>query len=274
MNNNNKTLFITGAAGGVGRATIKQFSDAGYRIWATDLNKQALQQLEQEFSNLTSIAADISNPDQLADVCKAIEESEHTINVAHVNAGVIQPNLLEDTHPDSIDLQLDVNLRAAMHINRAVAKKMQAQQHGHIVNTVSMGAFVALPKSAVYSATKAGLRSFINALQLELKPHGISVSGVYPSGIHTPMLQHEALNGGTPLTFLNMPVSADKVAKAVLKSVTSQRLEYYLPYFDSLTSRLLNSFPWLLKPIYPLLEKIGEHGRKKYIKKYNVGMSE
>ena len=269
--NNNKTLFITGAAGGVGRATIKQFSDAGYHIWATDLHEEALQQLKQEFSNLTYSAVDISNSEQLADLCKDIQQSEHTIHVAHINAGVVQPNLLEDTDPDSIDLQLDVNLRAAMHLNRAVAKKMKAQQQGHIVNTVSMGAFVALPKSAVYSATKAGLRSFINALQLELKPHGISVSGIYPSGIHTPMLQHEALNGGTPLTFLNMPVSADKVAKVVLKSVSGQRLEYYLPYFDSLTSRLLNSFPWLLKPIYPILEKVGEHGRKKYIKKYHFG---
>ncbi len=268
-----KQFFINGACGGVGLATIKAFDQAGYQIWASDINQDALENLAKQYPGIRISCIDVNDKQQLNCLCDNIL-SAPKIDVAHVNAGVVYPNDVVNSTPLEIDLQLDINLRSALHINRALAIKMKEQKTGHIVNTVSMGAFIPLPTSAVYCATKAALRSFLTAMQAELKPFGVSVSGIYPSGVHTPMLQYEALNNGSPLNFLNMPVSADKVANTVLKSAGttwgSKKLEYYLPYSDSISSRIVNAFPWLLQKIYPLFRYLGEKGRTKYIRKFNV----
>lgn len=268
-----RTLFITGACGGVGLATVKAFHQAGYQIWASDISQEALHSLATQYPNIKTSCVDVSHQQQLKSLCNEIAASPY-IDVALVNAGIVRPNDVINSPPCDIDLQLDINLRSALHINQALAIKMKAQKAGHIVNTVSMGALISLPGSAVYCATKAALRSFLTALQTELKPFGISVSGIYPSGIHTPMLQYEALNQGSPLNFLNMPVSAEKVANTVLKSAgenwAAKKLEYYLPYSDSISSRIINAFPWLLKKIYPLFRHLGEKGRARYIRKFNV----
>ena len=276
-----KIFFINGACGGVGQATVKAFHNAGYQIWASDVNQAALNELATQYPNIKTSCIDVSDIQQLKTLCDEISAAPH-LDVAHVNAGIVRPSQVTDSTAQDIDLQLDINLRSALHINRALAIKMKAQKSGHIVNTVSMGALISLPGSAVYCATKAALRSFLTAMQAELKPFGVSVSGIYPSGIHTPMLQYEALNQGSPLNFLNMPVSAEKVASTVLKSAGksagksvgkgwgAKRLEYYLPYSDSISSRIVNAFPWLLQKVYPLFRYLGEKGRVKYIRKFNV----
>lgn len=269
-----KTFFINGACGGVGLATVEAFHQAGYQIWASDFNQDALNELVKRYPNVKTTCIDISNSQQLKQLCDEITASPH-LDVAHVNAGITIPNEVVDSTPQEIDAQLDVNLRSALHINRALAVKMKQQASGHIINTVSMGALIALPMGAVYCATKAALRSFLTAMQAELKPFGVSVSGIYPSGIHTPMLKFEALNNGSPLNFLNMPISAEEVAKTALKSAQgkrgNKRLEYYLPYSDSISSRLVNAFPWLLQKVYPLFRYLGEKGRVKYIRKFDLG---
>jgi len=268
-----KTFFINGACGGVGLATVKAFHEAGYQIWASDVNQAALNDLAKQYPNIKTSCVDVGDKQQLKNLCDEIAAVPQ-ISVAHVNAGIVRPSQVTDSTALDIDLQLDINLRSALHINRALAIKMKAQKSGHIVNTVSMGALISLPGSAVYCATKAALRSFLTAMQAELKPFGVSVSGIYPSGIHTPMLQYEALNQGSPLNFLNMPVSAEKVASTVLKSAEKgwggKQLEYYLPYSDSISSRIVNAFPWLLQKVYPLFRYLGEKGRAKYIRKFNV----
>ena len=71
------------------------------------------------------------------------------------------------------------------------------------------------------------------------------------------------------------PSALEEVAKTALKSAQgkrgSKRLEYYLPYSDSISSRLVNAFPWLLQKVYPLFRYLGEKGRVKYIRKFDLG---
>ena len=116
---------------------------------------------------------------------------------------------------------------------------------------------VALKGSAAYSASKFGLRGFLIALKSELKDYGVAVSMLLPSAIDTPMLRYEATNGGSPLNFLSDPLPVDAVLKAFLNAQKSKRLEYYIPFGDSLSGRFVCSFPWLIDWVYPILEKVG-----------------
>jgi short-subunit dehydrogenase len=137
---------------------------------------------------------------------------------------------------------------------------------GHIVNTVSMGGITPLKGGAAYVASKFGLRGFLSALYSELKPLGIKVSGIYPSGVDTAMLRYEATHGGSLLNFVSTPQTSADVLKAFNRALSGGKLEVYVPYSDSLLARAIALFPSLLDRLYPVLEWFGRRGLSKYLK--------
>ena len=265
QNNNNTIAFISGAAGGLGQAAAELFHSQGYRLWLTDVDQQGLDKLRALYPNAIIDQTDLMNDEQLETLCQQLENSEHNIPLAYINAGVTIPGKVVDSSRKQIDLQLNINTRAACHLNHALACKMKEQGNGQIINTLSTAAMISLQEGAAYSASKFGLRGFVIALAAELKPYGVTVSGIYPNAIDTPMLRYEAVNGGSALNFLDEPVTPDDIMKAILKAQRGKKLEYFVPAKDTFTAKLICAFPGILNRLYPLLEKMGEKGRQKYI---------
>lgn len=266
MNRASKLALVTGASGGIGSQVVAKLHEQGYDLWLVDKNKESLEALGEQTQNSQIQQVDLSVGHEVYELCEQIQTHPQAIDVAVVNAGIVIPKSVVDTSIEEINAQLDINLKSAIFLIQALSKKMLKQDHGNIVVTVSMGAIIALENSALYSASKFGLRGFILALQQELKGSGVKISAVYASGIDTLMLEYEAQNGGNALNFLSTPLAASKVADAMLKALKTGKASVYIPYFDSLTTRLLGAFPWLIYPISPLLKYFGEQGRKKYLK--------
>ena len=124
--------------------------------------------------------------------------------------------------------------------------------------------------SAVYSATKYALRGFSLTLNIELKRHNIFVGTVFPDSIDTPMLTYEATHDGSPLTFLSKPQSPDAVARAVLKTVSSHKVETYVPPFSATLPKMITCIPGILPPLWRLLEKAGEKKKQKYLARAGI----
>lgn len=263
----NQLALITGAAGGIGSQIVKKLADDGYDLWLIDKNKASLEVLCDNVSHFKAQQADLSVQTQVSTLCQQIQDYERCIDVAIVNAGIVIPNKVIDNTPEDIDAQLDINLRSSIHLIHALTRKMLEQGHGNIIVTVSMGAIIALEGSAMYSASKFGLRGFILALQHELRGTPVKVTAVYASGVDTPMLEYEAKNRGNSLNFLSQPLASQRVAQAIFEAIKTGKESIYLPYFDSLSARLVCAFPWIIYPIYPLLKYLGEKGRKKYLQK-------
>lgn len=266
QNNNNTIAFISGAAGGLGHAAAELFHSQGYRLWLTDVDQQGLDKLQTLYPEAIVDNTDLMDDEQLEALCLKLENSEHDIQVAYINAGVTIPGKVVDSSRRQIDLQLNINTRAACHLNHALACKMKTQGSGHIINTLSTAAMISLQEGAAYSASKFGLRGFVIALAAEMKPYGVIVSGIYPNAIDTPMLRYEAINGGSALNFLDEPVTPADIIEAIQKAQLGKKLEYFVPAKDTLTAKLICAFPGLLNRLYPLLEKMGEKGRQKYIR--------
>ena len=264
-----KTALITGAAGDIGSEVARRLNDLGYRLILLDINDAALCQLKDQCHDAITVTLNLADRKELAAWIAELTESYGHIDLAFINAGVVHVGNVLDLEEAQIDLQLEINLRSAIHLIKACADNMALHGAGQIISTVSMGGIISLKGSATYSATKFGLRGFMTAIRDELKPLGIDVSGIYPSGVDTQMLRYEAQNSGSPLNFINTPQSVDKVASTVIRAIKSRRLEYYIPYSDSISSRLVSCFPWLIRYLYPLLAKVGERGRAKYLKQIN-----
>lgn len=261
-----KTALITGAVGGIGREVVHRFARLGYKLILVDINGEQLEQLSDCYPGSITVETDLTDRKALDDLISKIASEYGQIDLAFVNAGLIcVGNVLDLTH-DKIDLQLELNLRSSIHLLKACAENMVAHGSGHLISTVSIGGIVALKGSATYSATKFGLRGFLTALRDELKPKGVHVSGIYPSGVDTNMLRYEAKNGGTPLNFVSAPQSIESVAEAVVKATRTKKLEIYLPYSEGVSARFISIFPWMLNYLYPWLEKIGQRGLNKYLK--------
>jgi short-subunit dehydrogenase len=259
--------LVTGACGGIGSEVARRLHRLGYRLLLVDLNAAALDSLSSELGGAQFVVANLSSKTELAALQARLEDPASKVEVAFINAGVIVPGDLVEMTQEQIDLQMDVNLNSAIHLIQSCAKSMKARKAGRIVATVSVGGVLALKGSAVYSASKFGLRGLLAGLRDELKEHGVNVSGIYPSGVDTKMLRHEAEQGGSALNFVSEPQTVQAVGDAFERALKTGKLEVYVPYFDGLLARCLAFVPGLVSHLYPLLQWLGEQGRQKYLAK-------
>ncbi len=260
-----RTAIVYGASGGIGPAVLRRLDRRGYRLLLVDPDAAAAQALATQVAHAEVWTADFTDRAALAALCERVVSYPDPIRVAVVNAGTVRTGSLLDSSTEDIDLQLELNLRAAVHLIRASAAHMRRAGGGHILATVSMGGLVALKGAATYAASKFGLRGLLASLAGELAPLGIRVSGIYPPGVDTAMLRYEAREGGSALNFVGTPVTPEDVADAFERALDRGALEVFVARGDGLSGRLLNAAPGLLRRLSPLLERIGERGRQRYL---------
>lgn len=259
--------LVTGAGGGIGEAVCGRLAAQGRTLLCVERDETLAKKAALAAgADAVPVACDLSDRDAVAVLCARIEDDwADRLDLVFLNAGVIVPGDVVESTPAVLRLQLDVMLGSVMEIAAAAARTMKARGRGHIVATVSMGGILSLPGSAAYSAAKAGLRAYLAALNAELRGTGVAVSGVYPSAVDTPMLLHEATHDGSLLNFLGKVSTADDVADVFERALRKRRLEHFLPYSDSITCRILESFPWIVPRILGPAEAIGRRGRAKYL---------
>jgi len=263
----NKTALITGSCGGIGTEVSRRLDALGYRLILIDYDQEKNQLLADQLKSATAVAANLCDKQAVHALTQDIRETYGPLALAFINAGTVVTGDLAELSSEHIDTQLDLNLNSAVHLIQACAQNMLEQSEGHIIATVSMGGILSLKGSAVYAASKFGLRGLLTGLRDELKPKGIKVSGIYPSGVDTAMLRYEAENDGSALNFLNTPRTVEQVGDSFIKALNTGKLEVYVPYYDSIGARLVSVFPGILSKLYPLLEFLGNRGREKYLVK-------
>jgi len=261
--------LVTGAAGGIGLEVAQRLAASGYTVLAAERNDELADMAAQRIGHgSVPVAADLADRTAVAALCGRVEsEWGGALDVCFLNAGIIIPGDVVNTSVEEIDLQLHVMLTSAIKLARSAASVMQPRGTGTIVATVSMGGVLAMPGSATYSGAKAGLRAFLAALHLELRGSGVTVGGVYPSAVDTPMLQHEARHGGSPLNFAGAISSVSEVADGVEKVMRTGRLEVFVPASDGLLVRMLQSTPRLVPYVLAPANWLGERGRRRYLAK-------
>ena len=266
-----RKALVTGAAGGIGQAVARLLDRHGMKLILVDRDEAAIRNTISAFlAPPEIIACDLADREEVEKLCAHITQEHSDLHALVNNAGIGLPGPVNALDMDIIDAHLEINLRAPVRLMRAVAPLMEARGEGALVATVSLGGVIALKDSAPYSASKFGLRGFLCGLHQELYPKGVKVSGIYPAAVDTPMLHHEAMHGGSVLNFVDKVMTPEDVAKALLRGIQTGKLEIYVPYSASVMSRFAASFPWMIRPLLPTLEKIGEAGRKKFVARKNL----
>ena len=268
MTDTQSLALVTGAAGDIGKALCERLANRGFQLVVVARNEESAAATAELFPGSIPVACDHTNECEVSALCDRIEgEWSDRLHVIVCNAGVIIPGDMAEVSRQSIDDHLDINLRAPAQLLRSAAKVFVGRGEGHLLAIASLGGIMPMPGSAMYSASKFGLRGLLTALDSEVHSAGVKVSGIFPGAIDTKMLRFEARCGGSALNFLSEIHDVDEVADAFERALDKGRLEIYVPYSESLSARLAAGLPWVIRPLIPMLDRVGERGRKKFLKR-------
>ena len=217
MNVAGRTVLLTGATGGLGNAIARALGGRGAKLILSGRRTDALEPLADAVGG-RAIAADLT--DRAGVERLAAEAGDVEILVA--NAGIPADGAVLEYTPDQIDRALDVNLRAPLLLARTLSEPMVARGTGHIVFMSSLAGKVATGNSAVYAATKFGLRGFAWGLRQDLREAGVGVSVVCPGLIRDAGLFADA--GIAPPPGSATRTAAD-VGAAVVEAIERNRAE-------------------------------------------------
>ena len=192
-----RVAVVTGSARGIGAATAKRFADEGASIAVLDLDQGAAAATAAGLGAVKAVglACDVADAASVEQAVEAVVEQLGKVDVLVNNAGVTRDNLLFKMTEDDWDTVMNVHLRGAFLMSRAVQKHMVAQKYGKILNLSSVSA-LGNRGQANYSAAKMGLQGFTRTLALELGPFGINVNAVAPGFIVTEMTDATARRVG------------------------------------------------------------------------------
>ncbi len=194
-----KTVFITGASSGIGKALAKKFNKEGFFVFLASRNVNDLKILQNELKfakNSKIIEFDVRDSAQVFSQIKSLSEDKsknYSFDYLINNAGITVFKSVENTSINEIDDILLTNLNGVIYTTKAILPFMLEQQSGTIVNILSIAAKKIYTESSVYSASKAGLLAFGNVLREEVRNQNIRVVNVLPAAVATPIWHPKSL---------------------------------------------------------------------------------
>ncbi|MEL6856897.1 MAG: SDR family oxidoreductase [Pseudomonadota bacterium] len=196
--NGRKTIFITGAASGIGAETARLFQSRGWFCGLYDIDKPGLNRIAEELGadNCHIAKLDVTKRDDWAAAISGF--SDATSGKMHVlfnNAGIGRHGWFEEIPPEEADLVVDVNVKGVINGIYASLPLLKETKAARVVNTASTAGVVGSPKLAVYSATKFAVRGLTEAMDIELSGLGIRCTTLMPWFIDTPILDMGRVEG-------------------------------------------------------------------------------
>lgn len=184
-------ILITGAAGGLGSAIAKRFSQSHWRVAATDIDKDNLHGLNAQVPLEFSATADLRSATNCRELIAAALVATGRLDAVVNAAGVWRRGPVQHFSEEDFDLIMGVNLKAAFYMSQAAIPHLK-DSRGCIVNIAGSTGQQAHRGSAAYCASKAALVMLSKTLALELAEFGVRVNTVSPGDIATPMLDYQA----------------------------------------------------------------------------------
>jgi uncharacterized protein len=214
-----KTVLLTGATGGLGRAIARALHARGASLVLTGRREEALAELSEELGErVRTVSADLSDADSAA----RLVEQAGEVDVLVANAALPGSGRYDDFSAEEMDRAIDVNLRAPMQLTRLLGPELERRGGGHILFVSSLSGKVASAGGSVYSATKFGMRGFATALREDLRPSGVGVTVVFPGFIRDEGMFADA---DVTLPWGVGTSTAAEVGDAVVRGIEKERAE-------------------------------------------------
>ncbi len=222
-----KTVVVTGAGSGIGRATALAAAREGARIAACDVDQPRLDALAAELGEraLVMRRVDVADRAQMSAFADAVHAAVPAADVVINNAGVAVGGTFLDTSLDDWDWLLGINLRGVVHGCHFFVRPMVERGTGHVINISSILGIYPAPNVTAYVASKFAVLGFSRALRAELGPRGVGVTAICPGMIATAIVADGRMAGAVGASKPRMierfkkGLSPDRVADVILDAV-------------------------------------------------------
>ncbi|TKT78366.1 SDR family oxidoreductase [Aquamicrobium sp. LC103] len=213
-----KTALVTGASSGIGAAVVERLRREGIEVHAVARSAEPLRQLAERTGCLVH-AIDVSDRQALGELTSRVD-----FDILVNNAGVDRPKKFLEADEADIDLLVDINLRAVLHLCRMVVPGMVARDRGHVVNISSIAGAYNFGGNSTYHATKAGVSMLSNQLRIDAFGKRVRVTEICPGRVATDIFAH--VHGDDPavrerfIDGFELPQAAD-IAEAIAFAIAA-----------------------------------------------------
>lgn len=182
-----KTILITGATSGIGKATAELFAERGERLILCGRRQERLEQLKAKFKGeIHLLNFDVRNRKAVFDAIDSLPKAWKQIDILINNAGNAHGlDTVDSADLDDWDAMIDGNVKGLMYVTKAILPQMVERKEGQIINLGSIAGIEVYPKGNVYCASKFAVDAFTQGLRIDLNPHNIRVCAVHPGLVET-----------------------------------------------------------------------------------------
>lgn len=222
MDIKNSTILITGGTSGIGLELVKQLTAQGATIIVTGRSQEALDKTRQQFPRVHTFQSDVSNPKDIEQLFNDVTEQFPELNIIINNAGAMRLIDLQDTSLDleNINREIATNLSGTIQMVHQFLPHLLTKQSAAVVNVSSGIAFMPYTIAPIYSASKAGVRAYTQALRLQLEDTNVKVFEMIPPGVNT-NLQNDWKVQPNPRQMMDV----DKMVAIVVNGLLKDKLE-------------------------------------------------
>lgn len=237
-------IWLTGATSGIGRALALRLLADGHRVALSARSEAALAELADGYTNALLLPLDVSDRDAVAHAGERLGDAFGGLDLALLNAGTCEYLEADRFDVDLVERVFAPNFHGAIYcIDAALPLLRRARAEGGtplLAATSSAAAYLPLPRSEAYGASKAALSHFLEALRLDLHGEGIGVSVIHPGFVRTPLTDRNDF--AMPLR-----IETDQAAEAILAGLARRRLDIHFPRRFTLLVKLIGILPPALR---------------------------
>lgn len=249
-----KTIIITGATSGIGLALTEKLAALGANLILISRSEHKLFSLKADLNQFSASHVQVY-PVDLIDrrasqvVFQKIIQSNQQIDAIINNAGLGIFEAAHLTSADDIERMFQLNVHSIIDALTAMIPVYTKQGHGHIINIASFAGKMATPKSAVYSASKAAIIAYSNAVRLEIETKDILVTTVNLGPVRTPFFNQADPSGTYQKAVSSYMLEPSHVADKIIKNLFKRKREINLPWWMAIGAKIHHQFPTLTEKL-------------------------
>ena len=214
------SIFITGAAAGIGEATARRFAANGWFVGLADIDQAGVNALAEELGpeHAMALTLNVTDSQQWIQTLDAFFEKTGRLDVLLNNAGILASGAYGDIDLKRQHLMVDINIKGVMNGCYHALPWLKKTQGSRVINMSSASAMYGQPSLAIYSTTKFAIRGFTEALSLEWEEFGIQVMDIMPLFVQTSMVKDMDAQA---IDNLGVKLTSDDVSKTIWKAATA-----------------------------------------------------